>query len=154
MCSINGPNFLFIYYLPIYFQSVRGQNAIESGVNILPAVCFFALGSLCSGGLIGRIGHWQPFLPAGALLSVVGSALLYSLDADTSPAWYLGSQVVLGFGAGGSSQVPMIAVQAFSDRKDLSRATGVVLCRWHRPPPLFLPTRRGIDRPLPQSFNS
>ncbi|KAK8033518.1 hypothetical protein PG991_002916 [Apiospora marii] len=124
---INGPNFLVIYYLPIYFQSIRGQNAIESGVNILPAVCFFALGCLCAGGLIGRIGYWQPFLPAGALLSVVGSALIYSLDVDSSSAWYLGSQVIFGFGAGGSSQVPMIAVQGFSDTKDLSRATGVVL---------------------------
>lgn len=130
---INGPNFLFIYYLPIYFQSVRGQNAIESGVNILPAVCFFAVGSLMAGGLIGRIGYWQPFLPAGALLAVVGSALLYSLDADSSSAWYLGSQVVIGFGSGASSQVPMIAVQAFSDTKDLSRATGVVLCKWYHP---------------------
>ncbi|KAK7926912.1 dynein heavy chain [Apiospora marii] len=128
---INGPNFLVIYYLPIYFQSIRGQNAIESGVNILPAVCFFALGCLCAGGLIGRIGYWQPFLPAGALLSVVGSALIYSLDVDSSSAWYLGSQVIFGFGAGGSSQVPMIAVQGFSDTKDLSRATGVVLCKLH-----------------------
>lgn len=129
MGSINGPNFLVIYYLPVYFQSIKGMNAIQSGVDILPAVCFFALGCLSAGWIIGRIHYWQPFLTVGALLSVVGSALIYSLEVDTAQAWYLGSQVVFGFGAGSSSQVPMITIQAFSKPRDLSSATGLVLCK-------------------------
>ncbi|KAK0625513.1 MFS gliotoxin efflux transporter glia [Bombardia bombarda] len=124
---INGPNFLVIYYLPIYFQAVKGNNAIQSGVNILPAVCLFAFGCLFAGWLIGKVGHWQPFLTMGALLSVAGTALIYELEVDSSMAWYLGSQVLFGFGAGSSSQVPMIAIQAFSKPQDLTSATGVVL---------------------------
>ncbi|KAJ8130857.1 hypothetical protein O1611_g2770 [Lasiodiplodia mahajangana] len=124
---INGPNFLLIYYLPIYFQSIVGDNAIESGTDILPAVAFFAVGCLSSGWLIGKLRYWQPFMTIGSLLSVIGSALIYRLDINTSRAWYLGSQVIFGFGAGSSSQVPMIAVQAFSQPGDVESATGIVL---------------------------
>jgi hypothetical protein len=37
------------YYMPLYFQAVKGQNASESGVNMLPVVLAFAIVSTSSG---------------------------------------------------------------------------------------------------------
>lgn len=47
--SANCANFQVLFYLPIYFQSVRGDSAIMSGVYTLPFMSFYALGSLLSG---------------------------------------------------------------------------------------------------------
>lgn len=39
-----------IYYLPIYFQSVKGTSAVLSGVYLLPLILFQLLFAGASGG--------------------------------------------------------------------------------------------------------
>lgn len=36
--SQSGANFLFTYYIPIYFQAIGGMNAAASGVRNLPFI--------------------------------------------------------------------------------------------------------------------
>ncbi|CAJ2504796.1 Uu.00g121900.m01.CDS01 [Anthostomella pinea] len=110
----NCPSFQILFFLPIYFQSVKGTSAITSGVYQLPYVVFFALGSLTSGAVIGATRRVQPVELAGALIATLGAALVYQLDTDSSKAWYIGAQVPLGFGLGLGSQVPVTALQGFS----------------------------------------
>jgi hypothetical protein len=42
--SLALANFQIMFYLPLYFQSVKGTTAIMSGVYNLPTVAFFSLG--------------------------------------------------------------------------------------------------------------
>jgi hypothetical protein len=36
--SLNGANFLFVYYIPIYFQSIHSLSASQSGIRNLPLI--------------------------------------------------------------------------------------------------------------------
>ncbi|KAJ5492007.1 Major facilitator superfamily domain general substrate transporter [Penicillium expansum] len=119
-----------LFYLPIYFQSIHGQSAIISGVNILPFLAFFALGAIVSGGVIGKTRYTQPYELIGALIMTAGVALIYILDVDSSKAMYIGAEVLFGFGVGICNQIPMTAVQGFSKLEDVSSATGImVMCQ-------------------------
>ncbi|KAL5316077.1 hypothetical protein ACEPPN_016954 [Leptodophora sp. 'Broadleaf-Isolate-01'] len=103
------------------------QTAIASGVNTLPFIAFFALGSMMSGGIIGKTRVFQPFLLVGGLLATVGAALLYTVDLNSSKARYLGPQVVFGFGIGLGCQVPMMALQSFSPPEDVASVTSIIV---------------------------
>ncbi|KAH7356997.1 putative efflux pump antibiotic resistance protein [Rhexocercosporidium sp. MPI-PUGE-AT-0058] len=124
---VNCAEFQVLFYLPIYFQSVHSQTAIASGINTLPFIAFFALGSMMSGGIIGKTRVFQPFLLVGGLLATVGAALLYTVDLNSSRARYLGPQVVFGFGIGLGCQVPMMALQSFSPPEDVASVTSIIV---------------------------
>ncbi|KAI1074256.1 major facilitator superfamily domain-containing protein [Whalleya microplaca] len=94
----NSAFYQIMFYLPIYFQSIHNQSAIMSGVNTLPFLAFFALGAVLSGSVIGKTRLLQPYQLASALLMTAGMALLYTLDIDSSQAWYIGAEVLFGFG--------------------------------------------------------
>lgn len=127
--SSNAAMFQILFYLPIYFQSIHGQSAIRSGVNSLPFLGFFAFGAMLSGGLVGKTRLLQPYQLASALVMTAGMALFYTLEVDSSQARYIGPQVLLGFGLGLGSQVPMTAVQGFSKSEDVAPATGIMLSK-------------------------
>ncbi|KAJ9142482.1 putative MFS transporter [Pleurostoma richardsiae] len=123
----NLANFQVLFYLPIYFQSIKGMSAIRSGVNNVPFMAFFAIGSVLSGGLIGATHFLQPFELVSGLLSTAGAALLYTLDVNSSKARYIGPQVIFGLGIGLGNQVPMTALQGLSSPEDVAPITGIML---------------------------
>jgi MFS family permease len=133
LSSVNLANFQILFYIPIYFQSVHGQSAIASGVNTLPFMAFFALGSMLSGTLIGKTGIFQPYLLMSALLTTAGAALLYTLELDSSKARYIGAEVLVGFGIGLGCQVPMMVLQGFSKPEDVASTTSIVLSKYQSP---------------------
>lgn len=45
------------YYLPVYFQAVRGQSTSQSGISMLPLVTMFGLASTGAGYLITTTGR-------------------------------------------------------------------------------------------------
>lgn len=81
-----------------------------------------------AGIVIGVTGRYQPFLIGGALITLAGVALFYTMDEATTAARYLGYQALFGIGIGLCVQVPMTAVQAFSAASDLAANTGLLLC--------------------------
>lgn len=127
---LGGSFVLVIYYIPIYFQSVHGVGAALSGVRNLPFVVAATAATVVSGVLISLTGWYQPFLVGGAALSAAAGATLYLLDAQSPRAQWVGFQVLAGAGWGLAFQVPVIAVQGSVAAKDVSSATGILLCRF------------------------
>ncbi|KAJ5782464.1 hypothetical protein N7457_004238 [Penicillium paradoxum] len=124
---VNLADFQALFYLPIYFQSIHAQSAITSGVNTIPFVALFALGSLLSGFLVSKTGHLQPLQFASGILATAGAALLYTMDIDSNKARYIGPQILLGFGIGLGNQIPMTAYQFFSTLENVQENTGIML---------------------------
>lgn len=58
--SSNSAFYQVMFYLPVYFQSIKGQSAIMSGVYTLPYLAFFAVGAVSSGTLIGKTRYLMP----------------------------------------------------------------------------------------------
>ncbi|KAJ6028407.1 hypothetical protein N7540_003983 [Penicillium herquei] len=123
----SGANFLFTYYLPIYFQAIDGMDAAASGIRNLPFIVLSALFAAVAGVAITRVGYFTLFLALGSAIFFIGSGLIYTLQVGTSSAKYLGYQVLLGLGQGLAIQIPVITGQAFSKPEDIAPVTAIVL---------------------------
>ncbi|KAL8827604.1 MAG: hypothetical protein Q9191_003084 [Dirinaria sp. TL-2023a] len=122
-----GGFFVLLYYLPIYFQSVDNVSASQSGVRNLPLVLGTSIFAVVSGGLITATGQYVPFLILGAVLSVVGAGLLYTLDIGSGANKWIGYQVISGIGIGLGTNTPIAVAQASVDMADISVASSMAL---------------------------
>ena len=126
----NCANFQVLFYLPLYFQSIKGDSAIMSGVYALPFLAFYAIGAVLSGAWIGKTRRTQPLELVSPLLAIVGAVLLYTMDVNTSKAWFVGAQIPFGFGIGLGNLAPVTALQAFSKPADVAATTGIIFSKW------------------------
>jgi hypothetical protein len=95
-------------------------------------LAFFAVGAMCSGAIIGKTRHLQPYQLVSALLMTAGAALLYTLDVGSGKARYIGPQILFGFGLGLGCQIPMTAVQGTAVQADVANLTGIMLSEYIR----------------------
>ncbi|KAL4798396.1 major facilitator superfamily domain-containing protein [Aspergillus venezuelensis] len=123
---IFGLTMVMSYYLPIYFQSIRDDSALDSGVNLLPNIIAQLVTAVMSGFLIGKLGYYLPWCLGGAVFCAVGSGMLSTLSPTTSTAAWAAYQVLVGLGRGASTQAPMLAVQNGVAPDDLSTAMAVL----------------------------
>ncbi|KAK6082380.1 major facilitator superfamily transporter [Seiridium cupressi] len=124
---LNACNLSILYNLPQYFQVINGVTPTFSGIRNLPMIFTTAFSALPSGALLGRSGHYQPFLIFGSAMITLGAGLIYTLDQDSSIGKIIGYQIIVGVGIGSSIQVPVTAAQAFSKPEDIAVVTAVIL---------------------------
>ena len=116
-----------IFYLPFYFQAVKGVTAEQSGIRSIPYLISITVSSLIVGGAITKIGYYVPFLWIGAAIFAVGAGLLFTLRIDSGAGMWIGYQIVTGFGAGAGIQVPFLAVQAILSQKDMPTGNAIIM---------------------------
>lgn len=114
-----------IYYLPFYFQAVKGTTAEGSGIRTIPYLASIILSSIVAGAGITVLGYYKPFMIFGSSIFAVGAGMLYTLKVNSSAGKWIGYQLLSGFGAGSGVQIPFIAVQVVLNNKDM--ATGNAL---------------------------
>ncbi|GAP88446.1 putative major facilitator superfamily transporter [Rosellinia necatrix] len=123
-----GGFFSMIYYLPIYFQAIRGSSPIISGVQNLPFILAAMAGALGAGVFISATGLSTLVMILGAGVGVLGCGLCYTFDIHTSIGKWIGYEIIAGFGLGGALQIPVIVGQVSVGSADLSSATAIMLC--------------------------
>ncbi|KAF9634907.1 hypothetical protein BFW01_g5802 [Lasiodiplodia theobromae] len=122
-----GGFFILLYYLPIYFQAIRSTSAQESGIRNLALIIADTITVIGSGAIITATGQFAPLVVLGAVMTTVGSGLLYTLDQTSGPGEWIGYQVLAGLGIGLCFQVPIMAGQALSPPDEVSSATALIL---------------------------
>ncbi|KAK8110751.1 uncharacterized protein PG998_007208 [Apiospora kogelbergensis] len=100
-----GSAVLFMFYLPIFFQSIRGSSAIMSGIQMLPMLLGLVVASGIVGALVSYFGFYTPFLIGSTAIFAVGAGLI-------TTSWQ-------GAGLGAGFQIPQAAVQTVLDQKDI-----------------------------------
>lgn len=113
------------YYWPIYFQSVRGNTAKDSGIQMLPLCISTSLGALGGGWIVSKVGYYVPFMWIGPPIHAVGAGLFQLIKANSPVSTWVGYQIVSGIGYGICAQMPILAVQIVLDKEDVP--TGCVL---------------------------
>lgn len=113
------------YFWPIYFQSVKGTNARDSGINLLPLIVSNSLGTLCAGSVASRFGHYVPFMWVGPLFLAAGGGLYQLVRPESPRGQWIGFQILSGLGYGSCSQMPLLAVQVVLNKSDIP--TGLVM---------------------------
>lgn len=116
---INSASMVFIYFLPVWFQAVRGISAVDSGIRLLPVMLAMVVGSILGGLLNTRVGYYTPLAIVGTCVMAVGAGLLTTLQVDTGAGGWIGYQVLFGLGMGGCFQAPNLAVQAALPQADV-----------------------------------
>ncbi|KAK4890189.1 hypothetical protein LTR27_011071 [Elasticomyces elasticus] len=124
---LTGNYSIMIYFIPLYFQSVTGASAQESGARTLALVLPLSIFALVAGGLIKKTGYYKPLLTVGSALAALAAGLIYTWDVNTSVGHWIGFQILLGAGMGLAGQGSIIAAQASVGPADIAPATATVL---------------------------
>ena len=109
-----------VYYLPIWFQAVKGNSAVESGIHLLPMVLPIVVAFISTGQLVSRIGYYTPFMIFGVCLTAVAAGLLTTLGIHTSVGKWIGYQILYGYSLGSASEAPNMAAQTVLPREDVA----------------------------------
>lgn len=116
-----------IYFLPFYFQAVKGTTAEGSGIRTIAYLVSNTIAAIVVGGSITILGPYVPFLWIGSALFCVGSGLLQTLQVDSSAGKWIGYQILAGVGAGTCVQIPFIAVQVVLSKKDMPVGNAIAI---------------------------
>ncbi|CAG8893347.1 unnamed protein product [Penicillium egyptiacum] len=73
---VGSGNYIFVYFLPIWFQSIKGSSAVESGIRLVPMMISMIVGSIGGGITNSKIGYYTPLAIIGSCIMSVGAGLL------------------------------------------------------------------------------
>lgn len=112
-----------VYFLPLWFQVVKGASATASGYDLLPFLVGLIGSSIVSGILVSRTGRYRWLLVGGLALATIGVALMTNIRADTpTPTLWLW-MLITGVGIGPTMAVFTIIVQNAVPFEELGAAT-------------------------------
>ncbi|KAJ9633440.1 hypothetical protein H2204_006990 [Knufia peltigerae] len=112
-----------VYFLPIWFQAIKGASAVHSGIMNIPAVLGISISSMFAGFSTRKFGYFTHFLYISCVMTTVGAGLISTFTTSTAHPKWIGYQVLWGLGLGFGMQQPSVAAQTILSRKDVS--TGV-----------------------------
>ncbi|EFR01002.1 hypothetical protein MGYG_04004 [Nannizzia gypsea CBS 118893] len=116
------------YYLPIWFQTVKGITPLLSGVYQLPTIVSQTLFTVISGSMVATKGRYAtPVCLIGCALTTIGAGLITTFQPDTSTAKWVGYQILLGAGRGLSLQIPLIVTQGILPPHMIPKGTSLIL---------------------------
>jgi predicted MFS family arabinose efflux permease len=123
----SGGFFLLVYYVPIFFQSVKGSSAMISGIQLLPFMLSTVVSSIVVGALVTAVGYCTPFLIVSTAIAAIGTGLITLYNVDITTGKWIGYQIVVGAGIGAGLQIPMTAVQTVLKLGDIPVGTAAVI---------------------------
>ncbi|KAL4900322.1 major facilitator superfamily domain-containing protein [Aspergillus multicolor] len=101
------------FYIAIYFQAIRDDLPLISGVHILP---------ITLGLVLFTVVYYLPFLLAGGAISAAGYGLLSTLSTSTSVAKWMGIRSCMVLRAG-----PYIAIRNLVPAPQIPQAMAIVI---------------------------
>lgn len=107
------------YFVPIWFQAIKGFSAVKSGILTLPYILGLVAGSIFGGGGVTKLGYYTPFMIASSCIMSIGAGLMTTWNVNTNHDKYIGYQVLFGFGQGMGMQQPSLAAQAVLAKIDV-----------------------------------
>jgi EmrB/QacA subfamily drug resistance transporter len=111
--------------LPLYYQIVRGESPLATGLLLVPQGLGAALAMPIAGRLTDEIGA-RVVIPVGIVLALVGTAAYTQVGADT-PYWLLaGALFVIGLGLGSTIMPSMAVAYQAVPREAVAQATSAI----------------------------
>ncbi|CVK91301.1 probable DHA14-like major facilitator; ABC transporter [Fusarium mangiferae] len=114
------------YFVPLYFQFIKGDGALEAGVRLLPLIMFMVAVSMLNGFLMPRYGLIPVWYIGGSALALIGSALMYTIDETTSNGKVYGYNILVGAGAGCYIVAGFAIMQSLVPTNEIANAVGAM----------------------------
>lgn len=115
------------YYLPIWFQAVKGDSAVHSGVNMIPYVVANALFSLLAGIFVSKNGYFTAPAIVGCAIGTIGCGLISTIGPNTSSSMWIGYEIVASIGIGMAIQQGFTAIQIVLPLDEVAIGTAAVV---------------------------
>lgn len=122
-----GHMLVMLYYLPIWFQAIKGVSAVKSGIMILPIMISLVIGGIVAGVLVSKIGYYTPFMILSTVFTSIGIGLVTTFTKETGHAKWIGYQVLYGFGLGSGTQHAHMAAQTVLPALDVPIGAAIIL---------------------------
>ncbi len=85
--------------LPLYYQTVRGEGALDAGLLLAPQGLGAIVAMVVAGRLTDRIGAGY-VVPVGIVIALLGTVPFAQVGVDTSYTWLSAALFVRGLGLG------------------------------------------------------
>ncbi|KAJ6172671.1 MFS general substrate transporter [Penicillium chermesinum] len=115
------------YYLPTYYQVVRGYSPAESGYMMLPFVIAATVGALMHGFGTSIFGYYTPFMLFGSVMMPIAAGLMTTVKANTTLTQVIVYTTLSGLGYGIGFSGPQNAVQTVLPTEDIPIGTSILL---------------------------
>lgn len=125
--TMAGSMMNMVYFIPIWFQAVKGVSAEESGIRTIPLVLSLVLGTIIAGALTGRIGYYTQWAYTAAIVMPIGAGLISTWQVDTGHGKWIGYQVLYGFSLGLGMQQAQLAAQTVLKRVDVPTGLAIMV---------------------------
>ncbi|KAI1379818.1 MFS general substrate transporter [Hypoxylon crocopeplum] len=119
----NGVWQIDLYFLPIYFQDVRGYSPLRNAMLMLPLLLTQSVGGIVAGQITSKLARPGPVIYGGLALWTLGAGLKVIFSRTTPVGVYVISLIIEGAGVGFILQPALVALQALSKKEDRAVAT-------------------------------
>ncbi|KAG1151951.1 hypothetical protein G6F37_000717 [Rhizopus arrhizus] len=117
--------FSAVYYLPVYFQVVRNDSAMWSGIRLIPMQLVLSVISIAVGLSISKTGIYRPLISFGMAMLTAWIGLTSLYDQETPFSRIYGITIIGSLSLGFLFSPTIIALQAAVDVKDIAVVTGL-----------------------------
>ncbi|KAI4089188.1 MAG: hypothetical protein LQ344_005568 [Seirophora lacunosa] len=124
---LGGSFFILIYFVPIWFQAIKGVSATKSGIMVLPMILALVLISVFSGIGVTVLGFYSSFMIISSVLMAIGVGLMSTWTTSTHHSHWIGYQAIYGLGVGFGMQQPLIAAQTVLPLDDVPIGTTIII---------------------------
>ncbi|RFU74839.1 multidrug resistance fnx1 [Trichoderma arundinaceum] len=116
-------SFWFVYFYPVYFQSVLGNSPTKSGINLLPFQIIFPLFAAVGGGIVSKTGRYKPIHLICTAITTLSTGLCSILAKDTNKGAWIVFQILAGASMGCMVSTTLQAVQAGLPESEVAAST-------------------------------
>ncbi|WBW70635.1 membrane transporter [Schizosaccharomyces osmophilus] len=120
-------DYLFAYHVPQYYQRVRGDDPLMSGVHFLPGAAVLIVSSAVIGAVLKSFACFRTVLCIGGVVCTAGLGSLISLDAFSPFSKAMGLITIFMFGSGFMFLPLLIVMQASFPPSLTSIATATLM---------------------------
>ncbi|KAF2491141.1 MFS general substrate transporter [Lophium mytilinum] len=127
---LGGTNVVPTYYLPEWFQVVKGVGPTASGIRMLPTVGMQTIAMITTGILARFLKYLNPIMIFGTAVVCLASGLFTLLTAfGTNANRWATFQVLQGLGMGSALQMPMLLIPSILKDKpaDIPLAISLIM---------------------------
>jgi EmrB/QacA subfamily drug resistance transporter len=115
-----------ILFVPVYFQIVRGDNATNAGLLLLPQMIGILTATIAAGRLTTRTGRYKIFPIMGLTTLALTYYVLSRIEPETSVWVAITCMVFAGAGIGMTTPALMLSVQNVVPVPDVGAATSMM----------------------------
>jgi len=121
-------SFIAIYFIPLYFQFVQSDQALQAGVRLLPYIIPLVVATMVNGALMEKLKYYMPWFLVGGLLVIVANAMLYHITLTINTGFIYGALALSGIGTGFFVNAPYAIAQWIVPPEEIALAVGFITC--------------------------